>query len=274
MAAVRTEHVFIPMADGVRLAATLYQPAQREGPWPALLEALPYRKDDITASYRPEYGRLAAAGYTVCRLDVRGTGTSEGIATDEYPEVERTDLETVIGWLATQPWSSGAVGMYGSSYSGFNSLQLAMRGPPALRAIISIFASDDRYADDVHYFGGALKQLDLLDYPTYMVAMNALPPVPSLYGPGWRDEWQRRVEATEPWIVTWLEHQRFDGYWQHGSVRPDYADIECPTMLIAGWADGYTNIALRGFAELRCPRRLILGPWAHASTDSCLPGPN
>ncbi len=274
MPEVDCQHVFIPAADGVRLAASLYQPAAGGGPWPAILEALPYRKDDITASYRPEYLRLAAAGYTVCRLDVRGTGTSEGIAPDEYPEVERSDLQAVIEWLATQPWSSGAVGMYGTSYSGFNSLQLAMRRPPALRAIISIFASDDRYADDVHYFGGALKQLDLLDYPTYMIAMNALPPVPALYGPGWREQWQRRVQETEPWVLTWLEHQRADGYWAHGSLRPDYAAIDCPTMLIAGWADGYTNIAQRGFEALRCPRRLILGPWSHASTDSCLPGPN
>jgi hypothetical protein len=271
---VRNQHVFVEMADGVRLAATLYMPAQGGGPWPAILEALPYRKDDITASYRPEYLRLADAGYVVCRLDVRGTGTSEGIATDEYPATERTDVAAVIHWLATQPWSSGAVGMYGTSYSGFNSLQLAMQRPPGLRAIISIFASDDRYADDVHYFGGARKQLDLLDYPTYMVAMNALPPVPAIYGPGWRDEWRRRFDASVPWVLTWFEHQRADEYWRAGSLRPDYGAIEVPTMLIAGWADGYTNIALRGFEALECPRRLILGPWSHASTDTCLPGPN
>ena len=77
----RREHVWIPMDDGVRLAATLYLPEPADGgdgPWPALLEALPYRKDDVTASYRPEYQRLAEAGYVMCRVDVRGTGTSEG----------------------------------------------------------------------------------------------------------------------------------------------------------------------------------------------------
>ena len=161
------------MSDGVRLAASLYVP-DGDGPWPAVLEALPYRKDDDTAGYRSEYERLAAAGYVVCRVDLRGTGSSEGIAEDEYPAVERTDLLTVIDWLATQAWSTGAVGMYGTSYSGFNSIQLAMERPPALKAIIPIFATDDRYADDVHYFGGAVKQLDLVDYPTYMIAMNAL----------------------------------------------------------------------------------------------------
>ena len=149
-----------------------------------------------------------------------------------------------------------------------------MERPPALKAIIPIFATDDRYADDVHYFGGAVKQLDLVDYPTYMIAMNALPPVPSIYGDGWRDEWERRVRETEPWVLTWLAHQRFDDYWRFGSLRPDYDRIEAATMIVAGWADGYRNNTLRTFEQLRCPTRLLIGPWAHASTDISLPGPN
>ncbi|MGH2673147.1 MAG: CocE/NonD family hydrolase, partial [Actinomycetota bacterium] len=179
----RTEDEWITMSDGVRLAATLYLP-DGHGPWPALLEALPYRKDDLTASYREEYHRFADEfGYLACRLDVRGTGSSDGVPADEYTRQEIEDLTEVIAWLASPDRSNGNVGMYGTSYSGFNSLQVAMERPPALKAICSIFASDDRYADDVHYFGGALKALDIVDYPAYMVAMNALPPVPSLAGP-------------------------------------------------------------------------------------------
>ena len=260
------------MSDGVRLAASLWFP-EDEGPWPALLEALPYRKDDVTASYAVEYERLSDAGYAVCRVDVRGTGSSEGIAEDEYPVVERTDLAAVIDRLATATWSTGAVGMFGTSYSGFNSIQLASERPAGLKAIIPIFASDDRYADDVHYFGGALKQLDLIDYPAYMVALNALPPVPSVYGPGWREEWARRVEGSEPWLLTWLSHQRYDDYWKFGSLIEDAGAIDVPTMLVAGWADGYTNISLRTFEGLTCPRRLLLGPWAHADVANSLPGP-
>ena len=129
----------------------------------------------------------------------------------------------MIDWLATQDWSSGNVGMFGTSYGGFNSLQAALENPPALKAIVPIFASDDRYDDDVHYYGGALKHVDLVDYPTYMVAMNALPPVPGLWGEDWRDEWQRRLERTEPWVLTWLAHQRRDEYWRYGSAREDIA---------------------------------------------------
>jgi predicted acyl esterase len=279
---ITREHVSIEMADGVRLAATLYLPEQDGGssgggslgPWPAVLEALPYRKDDITGLSRSEYRRLAEAGYVVCRVDVRGTGSSEGIPIDEYPQVERTDLISVIDWLATRPWSAGTVGMYGYSYSGFNSIHLAMERPPALKAIIPIYATDDRYGDDVHYFGGVVKQLDQIDYPTYMIAMNALPPVPTIYGGRWREEWDRRLQGAEPWVLTWLEHQRLDDYWKMGSLFVDYEAIECATMIVAGWADGYRNNSFRTFERLRCPKRLVIGPWAHASTDTSLPGPN
>jgi predicted acyl esterase len=74
--------VTIPLADGTRLAATLYLP---EGlPAPCLLEALPYRKDDVTYGYRTEYEALAGEhGYAVCRVDVRGTGSSEGVPADD-----------------------------------------------------------------------------------------------------------------------------------------------------------------------------------------------
>ena len=164
--------------------------------------------------------------------------------------------------------------MYGYSYSGFNSIQIAMERPPALKAIIPVYATDDRFGDDVHYQGGVVKQLDQIDYPSYMVASNALPPAPPIYGEGWREEWTRRLERAEPWVLTWLEHQRLDDYWKQGSLCVDYEAIECPTMIVAGWADGYRNNSFRTFERLTCPKRLVFGPWAHAGTDTSLPGPN
>ena len=104
--------VRIPMDDGVELAATLYLPPESAGPQPCLLEALPYRKDDLTSGYSDEYVRLCDEfSYAVCRLDLRGTGSSGGDATDEYPAQEQTDLCAVIAWLADQEWCDGAVGM-------------------------------------------------------------------------------------------------------------------------------------------------------------------
>jgi len=160
------------MSDRVRLAATLFLP-DGGGPSPVIVEANPYRKDDFTQSYWPEYRRLRdEGGFAVARIDLRGTGSSEGLATDEYPEQERDDLCEAIAWLAAQDWCSGSAGMYGYSYSGFNSIQVAMRRPPALKAIVPIYATDDRYTDDTMYYGGARRGLDFTDYPSYMVAQS------------------------------------------------------------------------------------------------------
>lgn len=260
------------MEDGVRLAATIYRP-QSEGPWPALLEAYPYRKDDLLTE-SAFYHRLCAEGdYAICRIDVRGTGSSEGIAVDEYPAQEQADLCRVIEWLAGREWSTGSVGMFGTSYGGFNSLQVAMQSPPALKAIVPIYATDDRYTDDVHYGGGIRRALDFLDYPLMMVAMNALPPVPWLAGPEWRERWQERVDNMQPWLLRWLAEQNDGPYWRHGSLRPHYEKIEAATMIVAGWADGYHNMAFRTFERLVCPKRLLLGPWSHLSPDTSIPGP-
>jgi uncharacterized protein len=273
----RIGQAWVPVEGGVRLSVTLFLPDPAAGPAPCIVEALPYRKDDLTASYDPEYERLRDEfGYAVARVDLRGTGSSEGVATDEYPAVEQRDIVTVLAWLAGQDWCDGNIGMYGTSYSGFNSLQVACERPPQLKAIIAIYASDDRYTDDVHYLGGAQKWLDLVDYRHYMTPMNALPPVPAVYGEGWREEWRRRLDGLEPWLFTWLTHQQDDGYWRQGSVRPDYSRIACPVMIVAGWADGYRNISFRtveALGEAGVPRRLLAGPWAHVATDTSIPGP-
>jgi putative CocE/NonD family hydrolase len=270
---VEHRHAWIEVEDGTRLAARLFLPDAL--PAPVLLEAIPYRMDDLTASYATEYERLCAeGGFAVCRLDLRGTGSSQGIALDEYHPQEQADVCEVIAWLAEQPWSTGMVGMFGTSWSGFNSIQVAMEQPPALRAIAPIYASDDRYTDDVHYMGGVLKALDLVDWELYMAACNVLPPVPAVYGDGWREEWLRRIDDTEPWLLRWLDEQVDGPYWRHGSLRPQYERIICPTLIVAGWADGYTNIALRAYEALRCPCRVIIGPWGHSSPATALPGPH
>lgn len=274
--------VVITVSDGVRLAATLYLPDPATGPQPCLLEALPYRKDDLTSSYSPSYRTLRDDhGYAVCRLDLRGTGSSGGDATDEYPEAEQRDLVEVIAWLAAQEWCDGGVGMWGTSYSGFNSLQLACERPPALKAVCAIYATDDRWTDDVHWRGGARKMIDLVDYCHYMTPMTMLPPVPAVWGDGWREEWRHRLETQEPWLLTWLRENRDGPYWRHGSVRGGadgggYDRIECAVMLVAGWADGYRNNSFRTVAALReagVAHRLLAGPWAHADATTAMPGP-
>ncbi|MDF3306399.1 CocE/NonD family hydrolase [Rhodococcus sp. T2V] len=264
----------LAMSDGVPLAFTLYLPVTDE-PVPVLLEALPYRKDDLLE--RVHYERFCTEfGFAVCRVDVRGTGSSGGLATDEYPLSELDDMAILIEWLAGQEWSNGSVGMFGWSYSGFNSLQVAAARPAALKAIVPIYSSDDRFNDDVHYMGGAMRALDLVDYPSFMIAMNAMPPVPSLWDGDWREEWRHRIESNEPWVFTWRSEQRRQPYWQDGSVRPDYARITCPTMIVAGWADGYRNNTFRTVEALEnagTPWKLLIGPWSHMGAELSLPGP-
>ena len=199
-------------------------------PAPCVLEALPYRKDDLTATYRPEYVRLRDEhGYAVARVDLRGTGSSDGLAVDEYPAQEQRDLCEVIAWLAEQPWCTGAVGMYGTSYSGFNSLQVACERPPALKAICAIYATDDRYTDDVHYMGGALpaarpRRLPGLHGGDERAAAGAR----RSSATGGATTWRARVDDLEPWLLRWLEEQRDSAYWRHGSLRPAYDRIELP----------------------------------------------
>ena len=269
--------VWIMASDGTRLCTTLHLP-DGDGPWPALIEALPYRMHDLTA-YGRHYDELAAAGFAVCRVDLRGTGSSDGIATDEYPDIERADLRDVIEWLAAQPWCTGRIGMFGTSYSGFNALHMAAEGVPELGAVIAFYASDDRYTDDVHHAGGVLRASDLIDYVTYMVAMNALPPVPAVWGHGWEDVWRRRVEETPAWVLDWLREQVDGPMWRRGSVRlgpggAGYERITCPTMIVCGWADGYRNNTFRTVPHLDVPWRLLAGPWSHADPATSRPGPN
>ncbi|MGH3015726.1 MAG: CocE/NonD family hydrolase, partial [Gaiellaceae bacterium] len=270
------EHTWIKLADGTRLAARIWLPEDAEDdPVPAILEFLPYRKTDGTAirdAARQPY--LAGFGYAAVRVDVRGTGESDGTLTDEYTEQEQEDALEVLAWLRAQPWCDGTLGMWGISWGGFNSLQIAARRPPGLRAIVTLCSTDDRYADDVHYRGGCVLALDMLHWASSMLTWNARPPDPRLYGEGWREAWLERLETLTPWIEHWLGHQRRDGYWQHGSVCEDYAAIECPVFAVGGFADGYTNAVPRLLAGLSVPRKGLVGPWAHAFPDDALPGPS
>ncbi|HEX6844555.1 MAG TPA: CocE/NonD family hydrolase, partial [Actinomycetota bacterium] len=269
----RTPHTWIPLADGTRLAARLWRPVTEE-PVPLILEYLPYRKGDLMAGRDEPYAAwFAGHGYAYARVDIRGTGDSDGIITDEYSPQEQDDALELIAWLAGQSWCSGAVGMIGISWGGFNGLQIAARRPPALKAVISICSTDDRYADDVHYDGGCLLAWDMVPWHAVMFAMNALPPDPATVGEGWRETWFRRLEETPPFDEAWVRHQRRDDYWKHGSVCEDFSAIEAPVWMVGGWADGYTNAIGRTLAGLPGPKKGLIGPWPHAYPHNGDQGP-
>src|SRR5262245_12548851 len=268
-------NVWIPLSDGTRLSARIWLPEDaEENPVPALLEYLPYRKDDSTAprdALRHPY--LAGHGYASTRVDMRGSGDSDGLLLDEYLPQEQLDAVEVIAWLAEQPWCSGEVGMFGISWGGFNALQVAARQPPALKAVIAVSTTHDRYTDDVHYCGGCLFE-PMLDWATTMLAYDARPPDPEIVGERWRELWLARLEGSRPFIETWLNHQRRDSYWLQGSVDADYGAIRCPVYVVSGWCDWYRNPVFELLERLDVPRKGLIGPWAHTYPDQAMPGPS
>ncbi len=268
------ENTWITMPDGCRLAARIWMPQDAaRTPVPAILEYIPYRKRDFTRGRdEPMHRYFAGHGYAVLRVDVRGSGDSDGILVDEYVQQEQDDAVEVIRWIAAQPWCNGAVGMMGKSWGGFNSLQVAALQPPALKAIITVCSTDDRYADDAHYMGGCLLD-ENLTWGSVLLTFNAYPPDPEVVGARWRRMWLERLEHAVLFPEAWLRHQRRDAYWKHGSVCEAFDRIRCPVYAIGGWADAYTNAIPRLLAGLLVPRKGLVGPWAHVYPHNGIPGP-
>jgi len=267
--------VWIPMPDGTPLHARIWSRAG-DGPVPALLEYLPYRLDDWTAPRDSErHPWYAAHGYASIRVDIRGTGSSDGLFVDEYSAQELDDGVAVIEWIAAQDWCTGAVGMFGISWGGFNGLQLAGRAPEALKAVVTVCSTDDRYDNDVHYMGGAVLGIDMAAWGATMFAFNSRPPRPEVVGEGWVERWRERLDPGRPMTPTWLAHQERDAYWRHGSVCEDYAAITAPVLAVGGWADPYRDAVLRLVENVSAPVKGIIGPWSHQYPDRGLtPGPS
>ncbi|MBA1148984.1 CocE/NonD family hydrolase [Ectothiorhodospiraceae bacterium WFHF3C12] len=262
------------MSDGTELAARIWLPEDAEAdPVPAILEYIPYRKRDHTRP-RDELNHpyFAGHGYASVRVDLRGSGESEGVLTDEYLQQELDDGIEIIRWLARQSWCDGNVGMIGISWGGFNGLQIAYLQPPELKAVVTVCSTDDRYADDVHYMGGCLLT-DNLSWACTMFAGNSLPPDPELVGEKWRDLWFQRLEGSGHWLDTWLRHQRRDGFWRHGSICEDFSRVTTPVLAVSGWADGYSNAVFRLLTNLPGPRKGLVGPWSHKYPHMGEPGP-
>lgn len=268
------ENEWIALADGTRLAARIWMPdAATAEPVPAVFEFLPYRKRDGT-SPRDEstYPVFAAAGIAGVRVDIRGSGESDGVIDGEYTELELANACELIAWIAAQPWSNGAVGMMGISWGGFNCLQVAALRPPALKAIISIASTVDRYNDDIHYKNGCHLSAQL-SWAATMLAYQSRAPDPALVGDSWRRMWMERLENEPFFMEEWLQHQRRDDFWKHGSICEDFSAVDVPALVIAGWADGYRNTPLKAVEGLGSRAKALIGPWVHKYPHFAWPKP-
>ena len=269
---IEITQAWIRMPDGVRLAADLYRPAQTGSQQkiarPVLLEYLPYRKTDSRGRNFPLYSYFVNAGYIVARVDIRGTGNSEGrTIPHEYSDIELDDGERVIEWLAAQPWSTGKVGMFGISWGGFNAIQMAMRNPPALKAFVSVMATEELYQEDVHYMDG------IVHTDSWMMSndlYNALPGAPHYtIDEAWlRDRWE-----VEPSVYTYMRQQRDGAFWDRASARDKYHLIKIPGFHIGGWYDGYRNSLPRMLANVEAPVKAMIGPWDHYFPHNAHPTP-
>lgn len=265
---------WIPMSDGTRLAARIWLPVDAEqDPVPALLEYLPYRRRDGT-SLRDAVTQpyMAGHGYAAVRVDIRGSGDSEGVLLDEYDRPELDDGVQVIAWLASQPWCNGRVGLWGISWGGINALQIAALQPPALKAIMPMGFADDRYNGDCHFMGGCLLEGNT-SWGGSFFAGNSRPPDPAVVGARWRAMWLERLEQARPPVATWLAHQRRDAYWTAASVCEDTSRIQVPVYAVSGWQDSYARNVLPLLERLTVPKKALIGPWAHGWPHLARPGP-
>jgi len=266
---VRLQKTWIPMKDGVRLAVTLYMPTGGKSGerFPALLEYLPYRKDDDEAVR--DYGThsyFAKRGFVGARVDIRGFGMSEGTPPDrEYSAQEQQDAEQVIAWLAGQSWSNGNVGMLGISWGGFNSIQMALRRPPALKAILAVAATDELFKEDVHYMDGVfhVDEFELtMDLDQGRTGAPDFSLEDSAIGP--------RMESP-PWSLEYMKHQRDGSFWR-APLRP-IETLKIPAFLIDGLQDGYRDSIPRMLEKVKSPLKVWIGPWNHGFPNDSDYGP-
>lgn len=261
-----TENIWIPMPDGARLAARLFLPADAAArPCGVVIEYLPYRKREAYRSRDDFVGpALARRGIGFIRVDIRGTGDSDGVIIDEYMPAEQADALDMIAWIARQPWCNGKLGMRGISYSSFTGLQAIAKAPPALKAIVSCCGTEQRYLDDIHYRGGCLIQDQWGWAMEWQVVMRA-PPDPQIVGEEkWRDMWMERLAATRPVSIDWNGHQTNDAKWQSGSTT-DYGRITAAVFNLGGTLDSYLPSVTRMMERApQAPQKALIGPWAHS----------
>ena len=293
---IKTEtNIPIPMRDGARLYADVYRPDTSERV-PVLLQRTPYNKN-LPAARGATLDSLRAVshGYAVVIQDTRGRYASDG---EFYPfRDEIDDGYDTVEWCASQPWSSGKVGMYGRSYTAATQWLAAISRPPSLAAMVpGITASD--YHEGWTYQGGAFEWGFAVSWTLGQLALANLAthyrdvPVPSET----RDNLMKAVDGMEetfrfvppkdfphlkdglaPYFYDWLAHPRSDDYWKRWRIEDHHSEMAIPALHIGGWHDIFLKGTLRNFQGMREKgptdtvrrgQKLIVGPWHHgAGTD-------
>lgn len=267
----------IPLKDGNYLHANGWFPKgavlDDNHSFATLVEYIPYRTDVTVIRDTIRHPFYAANGFVSLRVDMRGACNSSGILTDEYLKIEQDDCLEVFDWIVDQKWSNGNIAMFGKSWGGFNGLQVAARQHPALKTIITLMSTDDRYSDDVHYRGGCLLATDMLWWGSTMAVYQPRPQDPRIVGEEWKENWLERLNVP-PMVRQWIQHQTRDEYWKHGSVNEDWSLLDIPILAVGGFRDGYTSPVFRMADKLPNPdSACIVGPWVHEYPEIAEPAP-
>lgn len=304
------ESKYVPTRDGTRLAMDIYHPSKNgvkaKGKLPTLLWATHYRRASELADGSvkslfgiegiSDYGINQARyylehGYTIIAVEMRGTGASFGqrptgnVGTDGYL-VYGQDIYDMIEWAAAQPWSTGAVGMFGGSYMGHSQLMAAAAQPPSLKAILP----------SVHmYFGwldtGDVTHRSLMKYDEDMRKLDGLKgsdklkgssgggtaklsqlPVAPVDGPRGR---QLRAEAIadhhkglrDLTPASSEEHRRrlVDLY---DTLTVPLHNSNIAIYSVGGLHDWAVTSPLLIFGNHKGPKKVMLGPWTHGPTNT------
>jgi putative CocE/NonD family hydrolase len=246
---------------------------------PAIVELNPYRRrDGMLYVDSMMYPWFAFKEYCCFRIDLQGSGDSDGLMNDEYSDEELSYCVQVIEQIARLAFCDGNVAMMGKSWSAINSLMVAARDdvPAALKTILFCCGTDDRFNDDVHYKGGTM-MYDNAGWAASMWGWMPMPPDPLIVGDRWKAMWRERIESLEFWFERWAAHQTRDRYWRDTSVRDRMSNIHIPVYVVSGWQDGYKNPAARivtALGERGVPVEGVLGPWGHKYPFDGFPGPH
>ena len=289
----------LPLRDGTKTYVDVFRP-DAAGAFPGLLQRTPYDKGSSgSRSGTLDAVSAASRGYAVAIQDVRGRYSSGG---EFYTFVnESNDGYDSVEWLASQPWCTGKVGMYGVSYVGATQWLAAKSKPPSLKGIApGVTASN--YQEGWAWQGGAFE-----------LGFNLSWTVGALTAANWGnlarrlpltdDRLESIIQAKDdlntgfahlpmrdvpdlqgglaPYYYDWMAHPEYDDYWKAVSIEEAHSDIEVPAFNFGGWYDVFLGGTIRNYSRMsslgatedaRRGQKLVIGPWVHGGSPMSVSG--
>jgi len=258
---------WVPLADGVELAASLFLPSGA-GPFPVVVVRTAYGRD----SYSIFAEELSQNGIAALVVDVRGRYDSEG----EYEPLvnDGADGQAVLSWAVAQSWCNGRIVTFGGSHDAWIQMLTACRGAPELSAMVLAVLPGDPFANAP--FGNGAYHPPFITWAAQNEGNSVLPmsidsSLYSVFASYPLHRWDELLERPVRWLDEWLDNWELNEYWSRRSYEPGFGRIGVPTQLTTGWFDLNQPGGIRTFQALRHhsdplvreTTKLIVGPWAH-----------